>query len=90
MFKPYQVFILLPLSLRERARGEGDQTPLIPIPARIEILTDFPSPSGRGQRVREIIPRSSLTPTPLPLRGRGEFYKIGAVVRYAHISFTRT
>src|SRR3972149_10807919 len=24
IFKPYQVFILLPLSLRERARGEGD------------------------------------------------------------------
>ncbi len=49
---------------------EDEDSHLLP-QTGIEIPTDFPSPSGRGQRVREIIPHSSLTPTPSP-EGRGE------------------
>ncbi len=51
----------------------ANPSPSSPSPTGIEILTDFPSPSGRGQRVREFnSPSSSLPPTPTPSpEGRG-------------------
>ncbi len=50
---------------------EDDDSHLLP-QTGMEIPTDFPSPSGRGQRVREIVPRSSLPLTPIPSpEGRG-------------------
>ena len=53
---------------RPRKQQRLESFPLTLIPTEMEILTHFPSPFGRGQRVRGIAPH----PYPFSLKGRRE------------------